>query len=88
MFEAFTPIEARFTHDSGAIAENSVDFGYYGQHDWDSSYMSYTHVSSSLGVQEVTWDSRDFWYQRSNGSATYEVRHTHAQYIRCLCLLF
>ena len=69
----YTPVEARFTHDAGRIPENSVDFGYDGQHDWDSSFMSYTHYTRDLGVQEVDWDSRDYYYQRLNGSATYEV---------------
>lgn len=73
--DAYTAVEARFTHYAGMIAENSVDFGYDGQFDWDSSFMSYSHVTRELGVQEVVWDSRDFWYQRINGSATYEVNH-------------
>ena len=71
--DMYTPVEARLTHDGGRIPENSVDFGYDGQWDWDSSALSFSHFTRDLGVQEVSWDSRDFYYQRLNGSATYEV---------------
>ena len=71
--DMFTPIEARLTHDVGDLSENSVDFGHSGAYDWDKPFKSFHHFARDLGVQEVSWDSRDYYYQRANGSATYEV---------------
>jgi len=76
--DAFTKVEAIVTHDGGPVAENSVSFSDGdGQFDWDKSFTTFSHDVTQLGDHEVVFDSMDFWYQRSNGSATYQVGYSY-----------